>query len=162
MSITVTSTPMSTGCEAAFRPRKPSPSPSGRGCSRIFRRDRCAPCGSTKRTRIGPNAAMTTETAGPSVIAIPLMQRYLAADLRVFSAEESSRFLAGTVADPQRNPALAWELLYRLEPDLYDRLLPAHPPPPGLLPWAPPPVPPRIRRGPRTPIPTPPPVPPHS
>src|SRR5260370_2897243 len=139
MSITVTSTPMSTGCEAAFRPRKPSPSPSGRGCSRIFRRDRCAPCGSTKRTRIGPNAAMTTETAGPSVTAIPLMQRYSAGDLRVFSAEESRRFLAGTVADPQRDPPLAWELLYRLEPHLHDPPLRAPPLSPGTPHWPSPP-----------------------
>ena len=80
---------------------------------------------------------MTTEVAGTSVTAIPLTQRYSVADLRVFSAEESRRFLAGTVADPQRNPALAWELLYRLEPDLYDRLVGAEPLHPGILEWLP-------------------------
>jgi SAM-dependent methyltransferase len=82
---------------------------------------------------------MTTELG--SVTAIPLMQRYTTADLGVFSAEESARFLAGTVADPQRNPALAWELLYRLEPDLYDRLVAAEPLHPGILEWLPPHVP---------------------
>jgi SAM-dependent methyltransferase len=84
---------------------------------------------------------MTTEVAGTSVTAIPLTHRYSAADLRVFSAEESRRFLAGTVADPQRNPALAWELLYRLEPDLYDRLVGAEPLHRGILEWLPPHVP---------------------
>src|ERR1700732_965835 len=105
---------MSTGCADGFRRRKPWRSPSGRGCGRIFRRDRCARCASTRPTRTGPSAAMTTDLA--SVTAIPLMQRYSIADLGVFSAEESDRFLAGTIADPRRNPALAWELLYRLEP----------------------------------------------
>jgi SAM-dependent methyltransferase len=79
---------------------------------------------------------MTTDLA--SVTAIPLMQRYSIADLGVFSAEESDRFLAGTIADPRRNPALAWELLYRLEPDLYDRLVAAEPLHPGILEWLPP------------------------
>ena len=82
---------------------------------------------------------MTTEVT--SVTAIPLMQRYSTADLGVLSAEESGRFLAGTIADPQRNPALAWELLYRLEPDLYDRLIAAEPLHPGILEWLPPHVP---------------------
>lgn len=82
---------------------------------------------------------MTTDLA--SVSAIPLARRYSTADLGVFSAEESGRFLAGTIADPQRNPALAWELLYRLEPDLYDRLVAAEPLHPGILEWLPPHVP---------------------
>jgi SAM-dependent methyltransferase len=84
---------------------------------------------------------MTTELAGPSVTAIPLTERYSTADLRVFSAEESGRFLADTIADPQRNPPLAWELLYRLEPDLYDRLVAAEHLHPGILEWLPPHVP---------------------
>src|ERR1700730_5689371 len=132
---------MSTGCAAGLRPRRPSRSSSGRGCRRVVPRVRCAPCGSTKRRRTGPNAAMTTEVT--SVTAIPLMQRYSTADLGVFSAEESGRFLAGTIADPQRNPALAWELLYRLEPDPYDRLIAAPPLHPRLL-HVPPPHVPRI------------------
>jgi len=84
---------------------------------------------------------MTTELAGPSLSTVPLMQRYSAADLRVFSADEAGRFLAGTIADPQRNPSLAWELLYRLEPDLYDRLVAAEHLHPGILAWLPPYVP---------------------
>jgi SAM-dependent methyltransferase len=82
---------------------------------------------------------MTTDLA--SVSAIPLMERYSTADLGVFTAEESGRFLDSTIADPQRNPALAWELLYRLEPDLYDRLVAAEPLHPGILEWLPPHVP---------------------
>jgi SAM-dependent methyltransferase len=84
---------------------------------------------------------MATELAGRSLTAIPLTQRYSTADLRVFSAEESCRFLAGTVTDPQRNPSLAWELLYRLEPDLYDRLAAAEHLHAGILEWLPPRVP---------------------
>jgi len=82
---------------------------------------------------------MTTDLA--SVTAIPLMQRYSTADLGVFTAEESARFLDSTIADPQRNPALAWELLYRLEPELYDRLVAAEPLHTGILEWLPPHVP---------------------
>jgi SAM-dependent methyltransferase len=78
---------------------------------------------------------MTTDLA--SVTAIPLTQRYSTADLGIFSAEESDRFLAGNIADPQRNLSLAWELLYRLEPDLYDRLVAAEPLHPDILEWLP-------------------------
>jgi SAM-dependent methyltransferase len=80
---------------------------------------------------------MTTELGATSVSAIPLTQRYSTADLRVLSAEEAHRFLAGTIADPQRDPALAWELLYRLEPDLYDRLVSAERLHRGILEWLP-------------------------
>ena len=84
---------------------------------------------------------MTAEAVGQAVSAVPLMERYSAADLRVFSAEESSRFLEGTDADPQRDASLAWELLYRLEPELYERLVAAEPLHPGILEWLPPHVP---------------------
>jgi SAM-dependent methyltransferase len=40
-------------------------------------------------------------------------------------------------ADPQTDYALAWELLYRLEPHLYDRLVRAEPLHPGILEWLP-------------------------
>jgi SAM-dependent methyltransferase len=51
-----------------------------------------------------------------------LRTRYTLADLEALSAEEAGRFLAGRYRDPQVDVALAWELLYRLEPELYDRL----------------------------------------
>lgn len=84
---------------------------------------------------------MTTEVVGQATSAVPLMERYSTADLRVFSAEESARFLNRTIADPQRDATLAWELLYRLEPDLYERLVAAEHLHPGILDWLPPHVP---------------------
>ena len=57
--------------------------------------------------------------AGPGV---ELRSRYTAADVGVFTREEASRFLSGGDGDPRGDVALAWDLLYRLEPGLYDRL----------------------------------------
>lgn len=51
-----------------------------------------------------------------------LRTRYTVADLRALSADEARRFLRSGPGDPQVNVPLAWELLYRLEPELYDRL----------------------------------------
>ena len=84
---------------------------------------------------------MTTEVAWESVTAVPLTKRYSTADLGAFSAEEAGHFLEGVIADPQRSPSLAWELLYRLEPDLYERLVAAEHLHPGILEWLPPHVP---------------------
>ncbi len=39
--------------------------------------------------------------------------------------------------DPRTDITLAWELLYRLEPDLYDRLVSAEPLHPGVISWLP-------------------------
>lgn len=80
---------------------------------------------------------MTTELAGQASTVVPLSERYSTTDLRIFSAEESARFLSGAVADPKRNASLAWELLYRLEPDLYDRLVTAERLHPGIAEWLP-------------------------
>jgi SAM-dependent methyltransferase len=41
------------------------------------------------------------------------------------------------VRDPQDDPALAWELLYRLEPELYERLVRAERIHPAVLRWLP-------------------------
>ena len=43
---------------------------------------------------------MATEVAGQAVSAIPLTDRYSTSDLRVFSADESGRFLKRAIADP--------------------------------------------------------------
>jgi SAM-dependent methyltransferase len=67
-----------------------------------------------------------------------LRSRYTAADLRVLTAEEASRFLPRGGGDPQADIVLAWELLYRLEPRLYDRLATAERLHPGILDWLPP------------------------
>ena len=84
---------------------------------------------------------MMADVVGEAVSAVPLMERYSTADLRAFTAEESARFLDRTIADPRRDATLAWELLYRLEPELYERLVAAEPLHPGILEWLPPHVP---------------------
>jgi SAM-dependent methyltransferase len=65
-----------------------------------------------------------------------LSRRYAAADLQALTAEEARRFV-GHARDPQVDPALAWELLYRLEPELYDRLVHAERIHPEVLRWLP-------------------------
>ena len=72
--------------------------------------------------------------AGVAHPGTPLPDRYGAADLDVFDPEERRRFGHG---DPRRDAALQWELLYRLEPELYDRLIRAEPLHPGILDWLP-------------------------
>jgi SAM-dependent methyltransferase len=72
------------------------------------------------------------QTAGP-----PLRQRYTAADLRVLTRDEAARFIPDGDGDPQTDMFLVWELLYRLEPDLYDRLASAERLHPGVLAWLP-------------------------
>jgi len=66
-----------------------------------------------------------------------LRRRYTTADLRVFTSEEASRFVPDGDGDPQTDIVLAWELLYRLEPELYDRLAGAERLHPGVLGWLP-------------------------
>jgi SAM-dependent methyltransferase len=66
-----------------------------------------------------------------------LRSRYTPAELSVFTPEEVSRFVPGGRGDPRTNPALAWELVYRLEPELYDRLVTAERLHPGILDWLP-------------------------
>jgi SAM-dependent methyltransferase len=57
--------------------------------------------------------------------------------LGVFTPEEASRFLPHGDGDPQNDVILAWELLYRLEPELYDRLASAERLHPGIVDWLP-------------------------
>jgi len=66
-----------------------------------------------------------------------LLGRYTAADLGVFTREEASRFSPHGDGDPQQDVTLAWELLYRLEPRLYDRLASAERLHPGVVNWLP-------------------------
>jgi SAM-dependent methyltransferase len=65
-----------------------------------------------------------------------LSDRYTAADLDVFTDAERRRFLRDG-DDPRRDAALAWELLYRREPRLYDRLVSAERLHPDLVAWLP-------------------------
>ena len=65
-----------------------------------------------------------------------LSRRYTTADLGVLTQAEARRFLPdGT--DPHGDATLDWELLYRLEPELYDRLVTAERLHPGVLEWLP-------------------------
>ncbi len=66
-----------------------------------------------------------------------LRSRYTAASLSVFTREEAARFVPRGAGDPRRDLDLAWELLYRLEPELYDRLATAERLHPGVIGWLP-------------------------
>jgi SAM-dependent methyltransferase len=63
--------------------------------------------------------------------------RYTAADVAVFTPDEASRFIPRGSGDPHNDPVLTWELLYRLEPELYDRLVRAERLHPGVVEWLP-------------------------
>jgi SAM-dependent methyltransferase len=64
-------------------------------------------------------------------------RRYSPAELDVLTDDEAKRFALGDSADPRSDPTLAWELLYRLEPELYERLAAAERLHPGVLAWLP-------------------------
>ncbi|HWM98700.1 MAG TPA: hypothetical protein VNO54_16795, partial [Streptosporangiaceae bacterium] len=55
----------------------------------------------------------------------------------MFTCDEASRFVPQGDGDPQTDVVLAWELLYRLEPELYDRLVGAERLHPGVVSWLP-------------------------
>jgi SAM-dependent methyltransferase len=57
--------------------------------------------------------------------------------MAAISPDERRRLFIEDRADPQRDPGLAWELLYRLEPELYDRLVVAERLHPDILRWLP-------------------------
>jgi len=82
-----------------------------------------------------PEARATT-SPGPAGARQALLGRYTASDLAVFTPEEASRF-SPHGGDPHQDAALAWELLYRLEPRLYDRLASAERLHPGVVNWLP-------------------------
>jgi SAM-dependent methyltransferase len=66
-----------------------------------------------------------------------LHSRYTPADLSVFTPEEANRFVPRGLGDPRTDSVLAWELVYRLEPELYDRLVTAERLHPAILDWLP-------------------------
>ncbi|MGH3419420.1 MAG: class I SAM-dependent methyltransferase, partial [Streptosporangiaceae bacterium] len=66
-----------------------------------------------------------------------LRRRYTPRDVSVFTREEARRFVPRGDGDPHNDVALAWELLYRLEPELYDRLASAERLHPGVVGWLP-------------------------
>jgi SAM-dependent methyltransferase len=59
------------------------------------------------------------------------------ADLDVLTDAEATRFAPGEAADPGADEPLAWELLYRREPHLYERLVAAERLHPDVLAWLP-------------------------
>jgi SAM-dependent methyltransferase len=66
-----------------------------------------------------------------------LRARYTVADVGVLTQDEARRFLPSGTGDPRSDITLAWELLYRLEPELYDRLVSAEQLHPGVIGWLP-------------------------
>ena len=55
----------------------------------------------------------------------------------MLTRDEATRFVPDGGGDPQTDITLAWELLYRLEPELYDQLVTAERLHPGVLGWLP-------------------------
>lgn len=68
---------------------------------------------------------------------IELTQRYSADDIRVFSPPERTRFLPCGTSDARIDRPLAFELLYRLEPELWGRLVAAERIHPAVIEWLP-------------------------
>ncbi len=66
----------------------------------------------------------------------PLRHRYAPDAARVFDREERRRFLDSR-GEPRDAEALPWELLYRLEPELYARLVAGERLHEGILDWLP-------------------------
>ena len=73
----------------------------------------------------------------PARLGRELRGRYTAADLRVLTRDEARRFAPDPDCDPQADETLAWELLYRLEPELYERMASAERLHPGVVGWLP-------------------------
>src|SRR5260370_18432533 len=119
---------------------------SGSGSSRSFPRGCCGQCGYGRPIRTGLRSV--TKAEAPARAGRELRRRYTAADLRVFTRDEASRFVPDGDGDPQTDVVLAWELLYRLEPELYDRLASARRLHPGVIGWLPPPADPIAEGGP--------------
>src|SRR4029077_670997 len=122
---------MCSGSTGASRPPRTSPWPSGSGSTLSFRTGSCERCGCGRRTRTGSRLEITPET--PLRRSRELPKRYTAADLQVLTEDEARRFVSGEGSDPRLDSSLAWELLYRLEPELLDRLVTAERLHPGVL-----------------------------
>jgi SAM-dependent methyltransferase len=67
----------------------------------------------------------------------PLLERYSREDLAAISADDRRHLLIDDSVDVQRDPSLVWELVYRLEPELYDRLITAERLHPAIVRWLP-------------------------
>ena len=78
-----------------------------------------------------------TTSEDPARLGRALRSRYTAADLRILTHDEARRFAPEVGCDPQADVTLAWELLYRLEPELYERMANAERLHPGIVDWLP-------------------------
>jgi SAM-dependent methyltransferase len=77
------------------------------------------------------------DTTPMSQRGVELPRRYTKGDLSILTEEEACRFVGDGDCGPRDDIALAWELLYRLEPELYDRLVQAERIHPAILGWLP-------------------------
>jgi len=80
---------------------------------------------------------MRNELESPRTRPVEFRHRYSTNDLSYLTDAERRRFLASGDPDPQTNPAIAWELLYRIEPELYDRLIRPERIHPAVIDWLP-------------------------
>src|ERR1700756_404481 len=123
---------MSRGSRAGSRPRKTWPRPSGSGSGRSFPAACCGRSGSGRPTRTGLRSVTGPEVPGRPIPAKnlngpgrELRRRYVPGDVGVFTRDEARRFVPRGDGDPHQDVVLAWELLYRLEPELYAPVGPA-------------------------------------
>jgi len=73
----------------------------------------------------------------PARLGRELSTRYTTADLGVLTRDEARRFAPDEGGDPRADLTLAWELLYRLEPEIYERMATAERLHPGIVDWLP-------------------------
>jgi SAM-dependent methyltransferase len=73
----------------------------------------------------------------PARLGKELRSRYTAADLGALTRDEARRFALDEHSDPRTDVTLAWELLYRLEPELYERVARSERLHPGVIGWLP-------------------------
>jgi SAM-dependent methyltransferase len=81
-----------------------------------------------------PRRLTPMERVQPS---IELSQRYSVGDVGIFTSAERARFLPGGTPKVPIDRSIAFELLYRLEPELYERLAAAERIHPAVLEWLP-------------------------
>src|ERR1700730_13610797 len=121
---------MSRGSRGESPARRTWPWPSGSGCGPRFPTGCCGRSVSGRPARTGLKSVRRPEApagaardpsgaliragqeppAAPDWAARELRSRYTAADLRVFTGDEASRFVPRWDGDPQTDVVLAWEM----------------------------------------------------
>src|SRR2546427_863217 len=123
------------GWKGASRLQRTWPSRSGRGSVQSSPRECCGRYGCGRPTRTGSKSVIPSDT--PPRRGLELRRRYSAAEVDVLTEDEAKRFAPGETGNPRSDITLAWELVYRLEPELYERLVAAERLHPGVLAWLP-------------------------